>query len=359
MKLNNISDKVLYVGNSNKIENSPFDERFQFFNRKNINKLDNIINQNNFSLIILEITNKYTNEELLKCIENLNQYRLPVMFICNRDLLSFINNLNIPIFNDFIISPYNADELFYRCNKLINEFNTLQVKYNDEKIESMKELLSNISHHWRQPLNVISISAHNVKSFDIKSDDREKFLSYIIDSCMDLSSVIDLFKEVYTVDRKCSNVLLEDEIRLLLDNQEKYLDDNKVKLIINNNMNADYKINIVKNEITNLLSNIINNSIDSYANSKSRNKIIILDVFEDSDSLNFIVKDKGVGYNSNKENKFLEPYYSSKNTNDNLGLGLFLTNIIVKNKLNGEMSLKRIDNETVFNVKIPHESIKA
>jgi len=359
MRPNIIDSKILYLNESHEIDTNLFKERFKIINENNFDNVDYALNFYDFSLIIIDITDDLSHEKVINFLNSNVNLDLPVMFICKNFDIPFLNNVKTTLYNDFIVCPYDDNELFYRCNKLVNEFKSHKTSANTKNLESMKDLLSNISHHWRQPLNVISIAAHNIKQInsELNDEDTEKFLSYIISCCMNLSTTIDVFKNIY-VAKEISEVYLKEEIQNAIIKHDKKLNANNVKLIVKNSINDKLKINIAQNELSFVIANLLENSIDSYKDIESDiEKTIKLNVFIKDDELNINVEDYGIGITEESMKNIFNAYFTTKDGDKREGLGLFISHVIVNSKLKGEISCTKIDDMTQFEIKIPLKNL--
>ena len=79
-------------------------------------------------------------------------------------------------------------------------------------------------------------------------------------------------------------------------------------------------------QITQAFNNIIKNSVEAVSNIP--NPSIIVDLLENNNQIEFIVKDNGVGIDENKISKYFEPYFTTKDKG--MGLGLSIVKKIIE-----------------------------
>ena len=269
---------------------------------------------------------------------------------------------DIPI---LIISAFNESEYFNKCIKLgidgyflkpldINTFlltlskivkaiqNTKDAKKHQElliryaKQESLTEMLSNIAHHWRQPLSTISAAAGaievNNELFISTPADNVKYAQNIIKTTELLSGMIEDFTQVFGDLKK--DDIKEISFKKLIknitnDNDAKYKD---IKLISNIE-----DIYYVEHEslLKDIISPLIQNALEILYGQEKEEKFIFLDIYKLEKNLKIIIKDNGDGINKDIKNKIFEPYITTKHKLFGKGLSLYSVNYIVTNYLKG------------------------
>lgn len=104
-----------------------------------------------------------------------------------------------------------------------------------------------------------------------------------------------------------------------------------------------------------LASNLISNAIDSYNKAEIKeNKSVIISLKEIGYEIIFSIKDNGCGLSQELQEKIFEPFFSTKDFNHGIGIGLTLVKSITENDFNGQIEIKSsLDKGTKFIVHLP------
>ena len=235
--------------------------------------------------------------------------------------------------------------------------------YEAEKLSSMGEMIGNIAHQWRQPLSVISTAATGVivqHEFNMLKDTMLiESMETIDKNAQYLSKTIDDFRDFIKGDSDEKVVFnLKEEIEKCLDIENPILKQNNMEVILD--LDESIEINSFPNGLVQSLINIINNSKDALKEKKEEKYIFITTKKNDKD-IDIIIKDNGGGIPENIINKVFEPYFTTKHQSQGTGLGLHMTYNIIKDGLNGSISVKNTEYNyngldckgAIFTIKLP------
>jgi C4-dicarboxylate-specific signal transduction histidine kinase len=140
---------------------------------------------------------------------------------------------------------------------------------------------------------------------------------------------------------------LIEKINLLMGYQIK---SSGCKIIVVNNINRNIKINGKIAYLVQIMDNLITNAIQAYKGKGGEIKIVF---YQKKESIIISVEDKAGGIEGNIKDKLFKEIVSTKGKNGS-GLGLYLSNYIIKGKLNGNIWFNSIDGTgSVFCVLIP------
>ncbi|CAM4183829.1 hypothetical protein CKA55_00590 [Arcobacter suis] len=204
----------------------------------------------------------------------------------------------------------------------------------------MGEMIANIAHQWRQPLSIISTSATGIKiqkEMGILDDDSEiKSLDCINENAQYLSNTIEDFRDFFKKSKIKNlvnlNTLLEKTLKLIITRLK-----NKKITIINNC--TDIEFETYEREMIQVFMNIINNSIDAFEN-KDYEKFIFFETKKFENKIVINIKDNAGGIDENILDKIFEPYFTTKESKQGTGIGLYMCNEIVVKHFNGEISVE-------------------
>jgi two-component system, sporulation sensor kinase A len=237
---------------------------------------------------------------------------------------------------DFILVIANdVTELNKKNEELVQKEKLL---FQQAKLASMGEMIGNIAHQWRQPLSSISVLASGIKlqkELDIlKDEDFIYSMDKIINTTQYLSQTIEDFRSFFdSKNSKITTFNIEESIEKtisLIDSQLKYKEIKIIKKIDN------FKITTLENELIQVLVNILNNSKDALLE-KEKEKFIQITSYKDL-KLGYIeIIDNAGGIDSNIIDKIFEPYFTTKHKSLGSGIGLYMSEEIVKKHLKGKI----------------------
>ena len=260
----------------------------------------------------------------------------------------FIEAIKLKVKN-FLVKPIDLDDLIQELKVFEKELLNNQEQLKKErmliiqsKMAVMGEMLSNIAHQWKQPLNTISLCSSNLKI--------QKELSHI----EDCNNIVDEMTDSIDKSVKYMSDTINDFQNYLKPNRLEscfYLKEtiNKVQalvLALCKNYNIKLVTNIAQgahlcsyqNELIQVLINLIKNSIDELIKQEG-DKIIKIDISEVSNDIYLIeIQDSAGGIPKDIIKKVFEQYFTTKKE-EGTGIGLYMSKQIVENHLNGKIEV--------------------
>jgi len=207
------------------------------------------------------------------------------------------------------------------------------------KLESMKEIIENISHHWRQPLSSISTAATGMKiqkEYGLLVDEEfYKNCDEINDNAQYLSETINNFQNFLKEDNHKSKFNLKNSIDNFLTLLNSNIKSSDIEVILD--LDKDIQIEGYKSELTQCLMNIFNNAKDVLIQKDIKKRYIFISTSLIEDNVMIVIKDNAGGIPEEVLPKIFEPYFTTKHQSQGTGLGLYMSyNLIVK-KMNGKI----------------------
>ena len=210
------------------------------------------------------------------------------------------------------------------------------------KLASMGEMIGNIAHQWRQPLNSISIAAGGIKlNYELNMEDKEETifeLDNIVENTKFLSSTVESFQNFLKINKKTNKFYIQSTLKKTLALIHSNLKISNI--IVIEDYTCDIEMSGVENELIQVFLNIINNSIDILQNIsvQDKSKYIKITIEKKDTFLNINIHDNGSGIPKDIIDKVFEPYFTTKHQSQGTGLGLYMSHQIIK-KLNGEIEV--------------------
>ncbi|MBF0345620.1 MAG: PAS domain S-box protein [Nitrospirae bacterium] len=222
---------------------------------------------------------------------------------------------------------------------------------------SMGELLTNISHQWRQPLGAIGALMQDIQDAYKYSELDEAYLEnsvkQIIGELTNLSKTIDTFRGFYLRNEETTEVNISDAVNNTLMLLDAYFKSSSI--VIETYLDTTIKINTVTKEFLQVVLNLLTNAKDVLEDRKVVNGRIKIRLYRDS-QLGLIVltiADNAGGVKDELIDRVFEPYFTTKFKSSGTGLGLYTVKTIVEKIMHGSISVRNTDEGCEFRVELP------
>jgi len=210
------------------------------------------------------------------------------------------------------------------------------------KLAAMGEMIGNIAHQWRQPLNTISTAASGIKLLKeceaLDEKDLEESLEGIIKSTKYLSRTIDDFKDFLQGDKEKIKFNLKNNIKKDLSILEGMLKSSHINIIEIHETSLE--LFSYDNELSQAIINILSNANDAFKDKHISDKYIFITTYIKNNHAVIEIKDNAGGVPSSIINKIFEPYFTTKHKSLGTGLGLYMTQQIIKQNINGQITVE-------------------
>ncbi|WP_419768662.1 PAS domain-containing sensor histidine kinase [Arcobacter sp.] len=220
------------------------------------------------------------------------------------------------------------------------------------KLAAMGEMLGNIAHQWRQPLNNVSLILQflrdNYKNKDVSDEKLDKFMNKANQHIEYMSETIDDFRNFYKPSKSKNEFYVNECINTLL-----YMVKNQYE-IQNIKINFEYeevKITNYENELKQALLNILNNAKDALLMKKEKESFeahINISLKKDNEKMNLEITNNGGNIDEEILYKIFEPYFTTKFEMQGTGIGLYMTKSIIETNMKGKIEVENISEGVKF-----------
>ena len=219
---------------------------------------------------------------------------------------------------------------------------------------AMGELIGNIAHQWRQPLNTI-----NLIIFDLLEAYKYKELdeNYLNNSYNEINRVVQNMSQTIDDFRNFFKPVKEKKLFDINTIIEQSLNFSGAGLAANNihltfKKNGSIMVMGYPNELIQTLINIIQNAKDALLESHNTNKNIWISSHIENDNALISINNNGGIIPPDHLEKVFDPYYSTKPEGHGTGMGLFISKTIIEKNMKGNLNVKNIENGVCFEIKM-------
>lgn len=223
------------------------------------------------------------------------------------------------------------------------------------KMAAVGEMMAAIAHQWKQPLNVISMSAQQIEYMTRRDDidfDKLKNASDNIVSKIDfMSETIDDFRNFYIPSKKKQMFVVCASIKVIERLFKGVFE--KANIQLNIHSHDHFQVYGYPNEFQQVILNILNNARDIFIERKiDGGKIDCF--FEKTDSKGIIrLRDNGGGLSLELlPDKLFDIYVSTKEKSGE-GFGLYISKVIIEDRMHGKLWAHNVECGAEFVIELP------
>ncbi|RXK05059.1 PAS domain-containing sensor histidine kinase [Halarcobacter bivalviorum] len=230
-----------------------------------------------------------------------------------------------------------------------------RILVHQSKLAAMGEMLGNIAHQWRQPLNNINLLTHFIRDNyeNLKKEDIEDIISDTKLQIDYMSQTIDDFRNFYQPTKDKVKFNLKESIESCIKIVDTQLEKTNMQVEVSGD---SVEILSYKNEFQQVILNILNNANDA-ALVKSKDKKFKAETkirIQREENNVYISLENNCG-EVNKEvmERMFEPYFTTKFEDQGTGIGLYMAKTIIEKNMNGSITAKNIKDGIVFTIILP------
>jgi len=230
-----------------------------------------------------------------------------------------------------------------------NEEQRLMMLHQD-RLARMGEMIAMIAHQWRQPLNNLAlvnqvlISKYSREILDDTA--MEYFKENSQKQIQQMSDTIDDFRNFYKMDKEKMDFCVSDLVAELI-RQTRMLYEN-AGLTVTYHKETCPRFIGYPNELKHAIQNIMSNARDALIAREETDKEIVIKVFENTEGIVISIADNAGGIPEAVRDKIFDPYFSTKDSKNGTGLGLYMTNVIIRDHMGSDIIVNHKSDGTEF-----------
>ncbi len=227
--------------------------------------------------------------------------------------------------------------------------------YQQSRLASMGEMIGNIAHQWRQPLNIMALVMQDIYISDQLGNLTSQKIENSYDKANNLlqymSQTIDDFRNFFKHSDEQEEFGLKDAVDSVYGLVSTNLHYNNIECNIDVAQDSIVKGGL--NEFKQVLINLLNNAQEAIQTNKKSHKQISISIFQEDSKAVIRVCDDGGGMKKEVIHKVFDPYFTTKNQTQGTGLGLYMSKQIIENSMCGSLTAKNVGKGAEFTIVLP------
>lgn len=220
---------------------------------------------------------------------------------------------------------------------------------------AMGEMLNNIAHQWRQPLNNIAIYVQNIQLLREAGALTDQELQNDVQSVMEIiqymSKTIDDFRTFFRNEKQKQPFSLKEAAEKALRFVSARMEHHGIRceLVVRQEATIDgYQAEYIQ-----VLLNILNNAADALDTVSSGERRLLVTLDREGANALLSIRDNGGGIPLTALPHIFEPYFTTKGPTAGTGIGLYMAKVIIEKQMNGTIAAWNTEGGAEFIITVP------
>ncbi|QEM68726.1 hypothetical protein FO488_11550 [Geobacter sp. FeAm09] len=227
-----------------------------------------------------------------------------------------------------------------------------EVLIRQNRFAAMGEMITNIAHQWRQPLNSIGLIVQNLnlgyQSGTLSPAQFQEDVASAMTTIERMSLKIDELRTFFLKDTVKRGFHVDKAVAQTLGLLDAALQHARIRV----DMQAETGVTLVgyRNEYARAVLNIVSNARDVLLERKVEAPCIAIRIFRENDRCVVTVRDNGGGIDEAIIPRIFDPYFTTKEPHKGTGIGLYLSKVIIENSMGGSISACNVAGGAEFRI---------
>jgi signal transduction histidine kinase len=228
-----------------------------------------------------------------------------------------------------------------------------RILVHQSRLAAMGEMIGNIAHQWRQPLNALGLLLNNIQDADEFGELDSAYISESVAKGRQLinkmSSTIDDFRNFFKPNKEKTSFSLKKAVHETLEILSASFRNNNITVHIEGE--KDVVAYGFPNEFFQVMLNILNNAKDAMlANGVRRGEIHVVIAHRDGQA-EVTIRDNAGGIPEHILPKIFDPYFTTREKGT--GIGLYMSKMIIENNMEGRLEARNCEGGAEFLISCP------
>lgn len=220
------------------------------------------------------------------------------------------------------------------------------------RLAAMGEMLGNIAHQWRQPLNTLGLLIQDLSHAEHHGELNREYLDRSVAEAMKtinfMSGTIDDFRNFFMQDKEKILFSPEEVLKTTLSFVGDSFRSNNIKIEMD--IQADADIEGYPNEYSHVLLNILTNAKDIFLERGIEDPTVIIKLFHENGRTVITLRDNAGGVRGDILDKMFDPYFTTKD--QGTGIGLYMSKVIIEKNMGGKLTVRNTGSGAEFRIEV-------
>lgn len=277
-----------------------------------------------------------------------------------RQSQSRLQNYNQKLENEVAERTQALDELNRTLDQRVHdeiakrkEQETLLIQ--QSRMAAMGEMIGNIAHQWRQPLNALSLVLQNIRMQQqmgrLTNESMARMENKAGQLVLRMSSTIDEFRNFFKPSKMAVAFDVSENIEAALNIMEGVLENHGIQ--VTTELEDSLQVFGVAGELSQVVLNLLSNAKDALLANRPHEPSLQIRAAKVGDRIQIAIEDNGGGIDPANIDKVFEPYFTTKEAGQGTGIGLYMSKMIVENNLHGQLLVTNTAAGARFTLDLP------
>ncbi len=222
------------------------------------------------------------------------------------------------------------------------------------RMAAMGEMINNIAHQWRQPLNNIGLIVQSLqltfKAGTLTTEIMHKDIANTMQLLQQMSATIDDFRNFFSQDKVLQTFTVNKAIKRSLNFMLPSLKNSNI--VVRCDEQPDVQAEGYPGEYTQAMLNIFTNAKDVLLEREIAMPCIDIRIFSENGRSVVTITDNGGGIPETVLPKIFDPYFTTKGNGIGTGIGLFMSKVIIEKNMQGRLTASNAESGAEFRIEL-------
>jgi len=229
-----------------------------------------------------------------------------------------------------------------------------QILIQQSRLAAMGEMINNIAHQWRQPLNNIGLIIQNLRlsysTGSISQDEMESEISKAMAVIMHMSRTIDDFRNFFRADKEKRDFVVNKAVSRTLEFVSAALESRNVQVVVESE--GEVVTTGYQNEYAQVLLNVISNASEASVERRVKEPRIAIRISRVNGRSLVCIRDNCGGIPDEIMPKIFDPYFTTRAPDKGTGIGLYMSKVIIEQNMGGNLTARNVEGGAEFRIEV-------